>query len=312
MRKLFLAALAAFTLLFTNSCSITEAKDQLVLKRNNTIVFNSEVNDSSVAQALQKAMELDAKLPKNEPLYLILYTPGGSVQAGLELIDGLRGLKRKVHTITIFAASMGFQIAQNLDNRYITSSGVLMSHRASGGFKGEFGGEANSQIENRLSFWLGRIKEMDLMTVKRSKGKQTLESYTKSYENELWISGYKSVEQGYADSVVSVRCEKSMNGKRRESIMFFGIKIDLVFSECPLIMGPLEIKMSIKTKSGYKTLPEFYSSGGVMGTACTTISNRSDVLCPEDITLTEDKINQISQQIVSRYTHNNKTKVVGY
>jgi ATP-dependent protease ClpP protease subunit len=76
--------------------------------------------EQKLAEAKQKIQIAQAKalgnqrFSSNEPIYLFLNTPGGSIQTGLEIIESLKGLDRPVSTVTLFAASMGFQIAQNL------------------------------------------------------------------------------------------------------------------------------------------------------------------------------------------------------
>jgi ATP-dependent Clp protease protease subunit len=120
----------------------------IILTENNHINFNEKVTDEFVAK---KQLELFTKnnlLYRHEPLYVVLDTPGGSVTAGLAFIDNIKSLGRPVHTITIFAASMGYQIVQELGIRYITPSGTLMSHRgAISGISGQVPGELKLSIE---------------------------------------------------------------------------------------------------------------------------------------------------------------------
>lgn len=305
--KLFITLL---TILAVSSCNAkaNNDSDKITLDKNTTLILSDEVSDQSVAQILLKARELDAFLDEDQALYLVLNTPGGSISAGMELIDGLNALDRPVHTVTLFAASMGFQIAQGLKNRYITKNGELMSHRAYGGFKAEFGGKEPSQLTNRYNSWLEKIRQMDLQTVKRSKNKQTLQSYQDAYENELWISGNSAVSAGYADSVVSVKCNSSMNGTRNQEFIFFGMIINVTFSECPTITGPLAVDAKIKTNQGMMNVKNFKKHGGLFGTACLLAkAAKTEVLCAEDVSLTEEKIISIQNEVLNK---NNNKKVI--
>lgn len=293
--KLLLIVLTFIT--FT-ACEAKILPNEVVLSKNNTMVLNSEVDDSSVAKVLVKAMELDKALAKGKPLYLILNTPGGSIQAGMELIDGLKGLKRPIHTITMFAASMGFQIAQNLNDRLMVSSGTLMSHRAKGSIGGEFGGQNPSQLSNRYDFWVNRIKELDNQTVKRTNKIQTLESYTKAYENELWVGSEVAVISGYADRVVDVKCDKTLSGTIDQNFVYFGIIIAVKASECPLVTGALDVSMKIKTSTGFILVDDFVKNGGMFGTACAIANqNKSSLLCPEDLSITMEKLDLIKKDV---------------
>ena len=178
-----------------------------------------------------------------------------------------------------------------------------MSHRAStSGASGEFGGQEPSQLSNRLGLWNRRVKEMDEQTVKRTKGKQTLESYTKAYENELWLTGAESVSGGYADKIVSVKCDSSLKGTRTQFFDFFGLRFEVVFSNCPIITGPLDVKIALKTRRGLVPLNEFLDKGGMLGTACMVPQNSSSYECPLDTSITQEKIQQMKKDITIKYT----------
>lgn len=230
--------------------SSSETKDVVVLTSSNTIVINSEINGDSVAKAISDAKKLDnahsgvkERVSGKQTFYLFLNTPGGSVQSGLELMEALGGLNHKVDTITLFAASMGFQIVQGLGDRLILRSGIMMSHHAAGQVSGEFGGSVKTQMENRQQLWLDRTREMDEQTVSRTKGKQTYESYTKEYDHEMWLTGTKSVKEGYSDKIVSVRCDASLDGVTTNHINFLGVDIAYDLDNCPLNTSPTNIRV---------------------------------------------------------------------
>lgn len=241
-----------------SSLSKNTTPDTVILSKENTLVLDAEVNGESTSAVIAKAYELDDALnagagrllPNSKPLYLFLNTPGGSIQAGLEMIEALKGLGRPVNTITLFAASMGFQIAQNLNERLILKNGVLMSHHAAGEFSGSFGGVNPSQLDSRYQFWLDRIKELDEQTVSRTNGKQTYESYTKEYDHETWLTGTKSVTRGYADRVISVKCDLSLKGFTTRHLEFLGMVIEYDMDNCPINTTPMNVRIA---GSGQKT-----------------------------------------------------------
>ena len=175
---------------------------------------------------------------------MFLNTPGGSIQSGLEMIEALQGIGRPINSITLFAASMGFQIAQNLDDRLILKNGVLMSHHAAGGFEGSFGGIRPNQVDSRYQLWLDRVKELDEQTVRRTNGKQTYESYTKEYDHEVWLTGSKSVEEGYADRIVKVKCDSSLSGVTTKHASFMGLDIAYDLDNCPINTSPMNIRVN--------------------------------------------------------------------
>lgn len=241
--------------------SIKAATTELILTSDNVIVLNQEFDDMTTATVMKQAQDLDAKLKSNEALYLVLYTPGGSIQAGLELIEFFNGLNRPVHTVTLFAASMGFQTVQGIKgSRYITKYGTLMAHKPRGGFIGEFPG----QIDSRLGYYLKRINELDETVVKRSNGKyKDIKEWQAVYANEHWVDGFNAINEGLVDSIVSLKCDHSLNGNAVVPYHFFGFTIMVTFSKCPAIQGPLGVEAQIHTNKGVMPVAEFLAKGGI-------------------------------------------------
>lgn len=327
MKKLLLTITLALVLAAPSSMAgdgasknSKDSEKNLVLSKDNTIVLSSAIDDMSTAQVISKARQLDSELESGYPIILVLNTPGGSIQAGIEMIEALRSLNRPVKTLTIFAASMGFQTVQHLGERYILNYGVLMSHKAHGGFEGEFA-DGVSQLDSRYGFWLRRLKMMDEQTVKRTNGKQTLQSYRSAYQNELWLNGQEAVSGGYADKVISARCDSSLNGVRVQEVSFLGMTFRVSFSECPLITAPLDIAALVHTNVGAIPLSDFLTRGGLMQTECpqpdySSSSSSSwlgygppqpaepkkQVICALDRTLTVEKIQQEKDKLMSKYS----------
>lgn len=223
----------------------SSAKTKLTLTKDNVIALNDVVDTDTVAKILLEVKALDSRLPSGEPIYLILNTPGGSIDAGVEMIERMANLNRKVHTVSLFSASMGFQTVQGLGKRYITTDGTLMSHKARGGFSGEFPG----QLDSRYSYYLKRVNRLDSKVVARTNGKHTAKSYASLIENEYWCDGQECVDQGFADAVVNATCDKSLDGTRKDTykFFFFGMKIilDLISDACPLNTGIVDYEITI-------------------------------------------------------------------
>ena len=303
-KTMILGTLLSLILIVVGLNINAKSSSQLVLSEDNTLVLNTDVNDTIVAELTEKALKMDEDLPSDEPIYLVLNTPGGSIVSGLELIDNLKSLDRKVHTLTVFAASMGFQIAQNLNERLMVSRGQLMSHRARGTVANdtEFGGSEPSQTSSRIAHWTRVITELDEVTVKRTKGLKTLEQYRKEYDDELWLTAALAVKEGYADKIVNAVCDSSLSGTSEIEVSFMGLPITLVISKCPLITGLLDVKIGVRTRDGrVLSHKEFINKGGKFGNEC--LSTNITQLCPADITLTAEKLESIKEQIRNKYTN---------
>ena len=226
------------------------ANTEIVLSENNTIILNKSFSFKSVAETSQRAKELDAALPSNERVILVMDSPGGSIDAGLELIENLSSLNRPVTTLSLFSASMGFQAVQGLGERLLVANGTLMSHKASGGFDGEFPG----QLDSRYNYYKKRVLRLDQQVVNRTNGKHTLKSYQDLVENEFWCDGEDCVKQGLADRVVKASCDKTLSGTKEVLLgkfMFMGstVEVNAVMSQCPLITGFLDIKIIVDGQS---------------------------------------------------------------
>lgn len=298
---------------FTSN-EVSAKSDVVTMEESDTVLLRDEVNDASVGAVIKQLRALDQK-GSDKPIYLFLDTPGGDIQAGLDLIQAAKSLHRPVNTITSFAASMGFQIAQNLNDRLITENGVLMSHHARGGVQGEFGGSGKSQLDSRYSFWLKRLRELDEKTVSRTKGKQTLKSYQESYENELWLNGQEAVDGGYADRVVGLRCGKSLSGSTIQTVNFLGLEFKVIFSKCPLQVAPEDITVNIKTNKGMVSLDRFLGEGGILGIDCALqnarIAGAEQSICSLDRSVTIEKIESGKEKILYKYSKEYKMKNIG-
>jgi len=233
--KNVLIALALILMLFVASES--KAKTPVIeLDASTTVVLRGPVTDASAAKAGADILNLHAKLPKGKAIILFLDTPGGSITAGNGLIEVIKGLPRKVVTVTAYAASMGYQIVQALSTRYILESGTLMSHRAAiGGLRGQVPGEANSRLKHISEL----VEEMEVSTSKRLN--MSVKEYKELIRDELWLTGRISVATKHADKVVRARCNANLSGIVSESIdtMFGPVKVTM--HRCPLISGPLKV-----------------------------------------------------------------------
>lgn len=211
----------------------------LILKKENTLIFDQVVTDESVAKFQDQLFNMSARLPRNATIYMVLYTPGGSVMAGSQLIESVKSIPQEVKTLTVFAASMGFQFAQAMGERLILPSGTLMSHRASlSGLSGELGGE----LEVRLDWIKRQVEFMERRSAARMK--MSLKEYQDLIRDEYWVFGFESKKKKVADTVTLARCDKSMLGTHWEEMKIFFFTVKVKLSDCPLITAPLAVDLS--------------------------------------------------------------------
>lgn len=214
-----------------------ETSTVLTLEAANTVVLRGPVDGGSIGKLIRQIGAMSRLLPLDSKIYLVLDTPGGSVMDGLDFIDFLEGIPQEVVTITLFAASMGFQIAeQNKGARYITKNGVLMSHRARGGVEGQFDGELESQY--RL---FKRMIDISDARVSARIG-TSIPEYKAKIVNEWWILGVDAKREKVADKLVTLRCGETIAGESTLTIQSFFGPVNIVFDNCPLVREPVKIE----------------------------------------------------------------------
>lgn len=202
----------------------------ITLTSENVVVLRDSVNIQSVNKVKEELSELSSRHP-DQDLYLFLDTPGGSVIEGLGLIDFIRGLPNKVHTITQFSASMGYILVQNLDKRYVLRSGVLMSHRASmSGLSGTL-----EQIQSTIGFYGRMLDNIDLTCSNRIG--IPLDTYKTLIFNDLWLDAQSSVAMNHADTIANVTCDVSLSGVYKQKVATMFGSYEVTFSKCPLFRG---------------------------------------------------------------------------
>lgn len=253
--------------------------DRVELSKKNTLAFRDVVTASSVTTLQQQALKMSAELKKDEPIYLFLSTPGGSVEAGQDMISFLQSLPREVKTITSFAASMGFITVQNLGERLITTNGILMSHRARGGVEGQIPGELNV----RAKFWT------DLLAAEDTKIAARIGMPVKDYQalivNEYWTAGELAVQAKMADRVVKVTCGKDLDGVNKQLYNTFFGPILVTWSDCPLLTSPVEISFAGLSAS-YENTKEIEQ---IKSSILSVYNNRNEYLTNSSVKSVFDK-----------------------
>lgn len=119
----------------TNAVKATKKIKALRLDSGRTInLFGPIANNAHQAAAMIRTMSSISK----DPIYLVLYSPGGSVIDGAALISTMQASIAPVYTICYsFCASMAAMIHQYVVQRYMTDRSILMFHPASFGTSGE-------------------------------------------------------------------------------------------------------------------------------------------------------------------------------
>jgi ATP-dependent Clp endopeptidase proteolytic subunit ClpP len=166
---------------------------KLILPQNRTVIIYGEINqshDATVNQLLQLGLS-------EEPIYIILKSPGGNVINGAMIISAMEAAKGPVYTICdTLCASMAAMIFEYGTGRYIVDRSFVMFHPASGGVSGSAG-----RVASRLNSIQRFMGKMEAYVAQRAN--ITFERYKQLSGVELWIDGEDAVNTGFADVLVS-------------------------------------------------------------------------------------------------------------
>lgn len=131
-------------------------------------------------------------------IYIYINSPGGSVNAGLEIIDTMNFIKSKVHTICLGSAmSMAAVILAcgEKNHRYALPNSEIMIHQPSGGYEGR---ELDLSIYAKR---LARLKDK-LYGILALKTNNTLESVAKKSERDCFMTSIEALEFGIIDEIL--------------------------------------------------------------------------------------------------------------
>lgn len=224
----------------------------IVLTEANTVVLRLPIMDEVATTVQQELMKKGASTSKGKPLYLVLNSPGGSIVAGKAIIETAKGTGAIIHTISMFSASMSFIISQYLGDRLVMSSSMLMTHRATvSGVSGQIPGSLLSRTFGLLMETL----EIDQHIAARSG--MPLPEYQFNTANELWMTGKLAVDKHFADELVKVRCDKSLEGTSAPETINLGfLSVDVSFHKCPLLTYPAKVRLSGTEEDGMQQYQE--------------------------------------------------------
>lgn len=215
----------------------TEQIGIIVLDESNSVAMDAVYDENSVQEVMRALQKISDKSVKGSTIYLVMNTPGGSVDSGIRLINFAKALPNKIKTLTIFAASMGFMTVQQLDERLILAGGTLMSHPASFSLQGE----TPYQVSSRLKYITSIISGLSQVSADRMK--LSLSDYENLVHDEYWAYDDNAVRERAADRKVLAKCGSYAEKTKWKTIdtMIGSFQIEL--SSCPLIPGYISIRL---------------------------------------------------------------------
>lgn len=171
----------------------------------NTVFFYSDVTEQSALELNHALYDLDSKLKNTfnflgsdfKPhIKLRINSYGGSLFAGLAILDTIRNLHSDVHTyIDGAAASAATIISVAGSKRYIGKNSLMLIHQLSSGSYGKYS-ELEDDMENNKRL-MKSIKD-----IYKQYTKVPMKQIDDILKHDLWFDAAKCLELGLVDTII--------------------------------------------------------------------------------------------------------------
>lgn len=166
---------------------------------NERIIFlGGPIDDYTANLIIAQLLYLDHEDSKKD-IYLYINSPGGSVTAGLAIIDTMNFVKANVSTICVgIAASMGALILSSgqKGKRFALPNSEVMIHQVMGGAEGQA-----SDIAINAKHIL-RTKETLNKILASNTGKK-IDQVEKDSDRDYWMTSDEAKKYGIIDDIIS-------------------------------------------------------------------------------------------------------------
>jgi ATP-dependent Clp protease protease subunit len=170
------------------------------LLKDRVIMMHTDVNESSASVIVAQMLFLEAENPDKD-INFYINSPGGSVIAGLSILDTMNFIKCDISTIVMGqAASMGSLLASagTKGKRFMLPSARHMIHQVSSGTRG-----TAIDMKIALEETLALNKYLTEVYVKNTG--QTYEKLEQDMSRDKYMSAQESVDYGLADKIITNR-----------------------------------------------------------------------------------------------------------
>ena len=169
------------------------------LLRDRIIMLHDDVNEHSASVIVAQLLFLESESDKD--IHFYINSPGGSVIAGLSILDTMRFVKCDVSTIVMGqAASMGSLLASSgtPGKRLILPSARHMIHQVSSGTRG-------TAIDMKIALEETLKLNQYLTNIYVENTGKTYEQLELDMSRDKFMSAQESVDYGLADRIITRR-----------------------------------------------------------------------------------------------------------
>ena len=134
-----------------------------------------------------------------EPIFVLLNSPGGSVDVGNEIVSLMQAADGPVYTICLsLCASMAAVILEHGTKRFALDRSTIMFHDASGGARGSLG-----EMNSLLQFYRRGVEKTNRYIAERSSMKY--ETFMELQKDNLWIDAEDAKTLNLIDDLVRLK-----------------------------------------------------------------------------------------------------------
>lgn len=171
--------------------------DASSLLKRRIVFLSEEVTQETAIRIIPELLLLDAD-NHELPIDLYINSPGGSITAGLAIIDTMQCVQAPVSTICIgMAASMAALVlaAGAKGKRFASPNAEIMIHQSSGGFKGQ---------TSAIRVYAGRMQRQDrqLVDLLAKWIGQPTRRITKDIQHDYFMSAVEARDYGIVDALL--------------------------------------------------------------------------------------------------------------
>ncbi len=170
------------------------------LLKERIVFVSGPIDDAMASLIIAQLIFLESEDSKKD-ITMYVNSPGGSIAAGMAIIDTMHFIKPEVSTVCVgIAASMGAMILSQgaKGKRFSLPNSEVMIHQPLTGIEGQA-----SDIEITAKHIL-RSKETLYKMLVKATGK-TMEQITKDADRDYWMTSEEAKKYGIVDEIIKAR-----------------------------------------------------------------------------------------------------------
>ncbi len=175
------------------------------LMGDRVLMITEPIDDHMMGVIVSQLLYLEAE-DSEEPIHMYISSPGGSVMAGLAILDTMQLISAPVHTYAMgMVASMAAVLftCGEKGHRYVMPNAEVMIHQPLGGTSGQA-----SDIEIQAKHILN-LKKRLYKILSKATGKQ-VKTIEKESDRDNYFEAAEAIKFGLADTVLETLTKKDL------------------------------------------------------------------------------------------------------